>query len=98
MLYDTDFYGWTQEQSQFLSSRNWNRLDVGHLIEEVESLGKQQRQELRSRLSILLGYLLKGEFQPQYRSRSWLATLRIQRRDITRLLTDNPSLSELTED
>ena len=98
MLYGTDFYGWTQEQSQFLSSRDWNRLDVEHLIEEVESLGKQQRQELRSRLSILLGYLLKWEFQPQCRSRSWLATLRIQRRDITRLLTDNPSLSELTED
>ena len=74
-LYDTDFYSWTQEQSQILSSRDWSRLDLEHLIEEVESLGKQQRQELRSRLSIVLGHLLKWEFQPQCRSRSWLATL-----------------------
>ena len=81
-LYSTDFYAWTQEQSQFLSSRDWNQLDIDHLIEEVESLGKQQRQELRSRLSIALGHLLKWEYHPQCRSRSWLATLRIQRRDI----------------
>ena len=96
-LYDTDFCGWTQEQSQALSSRDWNRLDIDHLIEEVESLGKQQRQELRNRLSILLGHLLKWEFQPQCRSRSWLATLRIQRRDIARLLKDNPSLKPYLE-
>ena len=96
-LYDTDFYGWTQEQSQVLLSRDWSRLDIEHLIEEVESLGKQQRQELRSRLSVVLGHLLKWEFQPQCRSRSWLATLRIQRRDITRLLKDNPSLKPYLE-
>ena len=96
-LYDTDFYGWTQEQAQVLSSRDWNRLDIEHLVEEVESLGKQQRQELRSRLSIVLGHLLKWEFQPECRSRSWLATLRIQRRDITRLLKDNPSLKPYLE-
>ena len=96
-LYDTDFYAWTQEQSQFLSSRDWNQLDIDHLIEEVESLGKQQRQELRSRLSIALGHLLKWEYQPQCRSRSWLATLRIQRRDITCLLKDSPSLKPYLE-
>lgn len=94
---DTDFYAWTQEQSQFLSSRDWNQLDIDHLIEEVESLGKQQRQELRSRLSIALGHLLKWECQPQCRSRSWLATLRIQRRDITCLLKDSPSLKPYLE-
>ncbi|NJO39732.1 MAG: DUF29 family protein [Cyanobacteria bacterium CRU_2_1] len=63
-----------------------------NLIEEIESLGQQQRQELRSRLSVLIGHLLKWHYQPQQRSRSWLATLRIQCLDIAELLEDNPSL------
>ncbi len=55
-------------------------------------MGKQQRQELRDRLSILLAHLLKWEYQPQHRSRSWLATIRVQCRDIQHLLQDNPRL------
>lgn len=91
-LYETDFYAWTQEQATLLRNQQWSQIDWLNLIEEIESLGKQQRQELRNRLSILLGHLLKWEYQPQRRSRSWLATLRVQRRDIDRLLKDNPSL------
>jgi Domain of unknown function DUF29 len=63
-----------------------------------ESLGKQQRQELRNRLSILIGHLLKWEYQSQQRSHSWLATLRIQRLDILELLEDNPSLKPYLEE
>lgn len=91
-LYETDFYGWIQKQASLLQRREWHQVDVPNLIEELESLGKQQRQELRNRLSILIGHLLKWEYQPQNRSRSWLATIRIQRRDTLRLLKDNPSL------
>jgi hypothetical protein len=91
-LYETDFYAWTQQQAILLRSKEWSQLDLPNLIEEIESLGKQQRQELRNRLSVLIGHLLKWEYQPSYRSRSWLATLRIQRRDLSRLLKDNPSL------
>lgn len=91
-LYETDFYAWTEEQVALLRDRQWNQIDLQNLIEEIESLGKQQRQELRNRLSVLIGHLLKWEFQPQRRSRSWLATLRIQRLDTVELLEDNPSL------
>jgi hypothetical protein len=97
-LYETDFYGWTQEQAMLLRNQQWNQIDLPNLIEEVESLGQQQRQELRNRLSVLLGHLLKWEYQPQRRSRSWLATLRIQRRDTLRLLKDNPSLKPFLDD
>ncbi|MBV8883159.1 MAG: DUF29 domain-containing protein, partial [Chroococcidiopsidaceae cyanobacterium CP_BM_RX_35] len=112
-LYETDFYAWTQEQAMLLRNQQWSQVDLPNLIEEIESLGKQQRQELRSRLSILIGHLLKWEHQPQrsagggssgapvqaqHRSRSWLATLRIQRRDTLRLLKDNPSLKPYLDD
>lgn len=90
-LYETDFYAWTQKQVFLLRAHQWSQLDLTNLIEEIEGLGKQQRQELRNRLSILLAHLLKWEYQSPYRSRSWLATIRVQRRDIARLIQDNPS-------
>jgi hypothetical protein len=97
-LYEADFYAWTQQQVALLRDRNWNQLDLVNLIEEMDSLGKQQRQELRNRLSLLIAHLLKWQFQPQRRSRSWLATMRIQRLDIGELLAENPSLRPYLEE
>ncbi|WP_449417119.1 DUF29 domain-containing protein [Phormidium nigroviride] len=91
-LYETDFYAWTQEQAEFLRDGKWSQLDLINLIEEIESLGKQQRSELRNRLSILIGHLLKWEYQSNRRSRSWLMTIRVQRRDTLELVKENPSL------
>ena len=91
-LYETDFYAWTIEQAKFLKDGVWDYLDISNLVEEIESLGKQQRQELRNRLGILLGHLLKWEFQSSHRSKSWLATIREQRRRIVDLLEESPSL------
>lgn len=97
-LYETDFYAWTQEQVTLLRNEQWSHIDLQNLIEEIQSLGKQQRQELRNRLSVLIGHLLKWEYQSGCRSRSWLATLRIQRLDIAELLEDNPSLKPYLEE
>ncbi|MBD2184672.1 DUF29 domain-containing protein [Aerosakkonema funiforme] len=91
-LYETDFYAWTQEQAKMLQAGVWDGLDIVNLVEEIESLGKQVRQELRNRLGILLGHLLKWQFQPHKRSKSWFFTLREQRREIHYLLNENPSL------
>jgi len=97
-LYETDFYAWTQEQAKLLQEKAWESLDLVNLVEEIESLGKQVRQELRNRLGVLLGHLLKWEFQPHKRSKSWFFTLREQRRRIRQLLDENPSLKPyLTE-
>ena len=91
-LYDQDFYAWTQCQMELLQARRWDELDIANLIEELDSLGKQQRQELRNRLGVLLGHLLKWHYQPEGRSKSWRATIREQRREIQRHLKENPSL------
>jgi hypothetical protein len=91
-LYETDFYGWTLEQSKLLREGDFKHLDIPNLAEEIESLGKQQRQELRNRLSILIGHLLKWDYQPDKRSKRWRVTIQIQRREIEDLLGDNPSL------
>jgi hypothetical protein len=91
-LYDQDFYAWTQRQIELLQAQQWERVDIENLIEELDSLGKQQRQELRNRLGVLLGHLLKWRYQPEARSKSWRATIREQRERILEHLAENPSL------
>ena len=91
-LYNTDFYGWLQEQARLLREQQWKQVDVVNLIEELETLGRQERRELVNRLGILLGHLLKWQYQPELRGTSWQATIREQRRKITRLLQQSPSL------
>jgi hypothetical protein len=91
-LYETDFYAWTLEQSKLLKNGDLQNLDLVNLVEEIESLGKQQRQELRNRLGILIGHLLKWDYQPEKRTKSWRVTIREQRREILRLIDENPSL------
>ncbi|QHG19980.1 DUF29 domain-containing protein [Nostoc sp. ATCC 53789] len=91
-LYETDFYTWTQEQINLLKTQQWEQLDTVNLIEEIETLGRRERQELRNRLGVLLGHLLKWQFQAEKRSNSWLSTIREQRVQIKLLLQDSPSL------
>jgi hypothetical protein len=91
-LYETDFYAWTQKQVELLRAGQWEHVDVANVLEEIESLGKQQRQELRNRLGVLLGHLLKWRYQPEARSKSWFYTIREQRQELQRLLKENPSL------
>ncbi len=96
--YDRDFYAWTQTQSTHLRRHDTQHLDWENLAEEIEAIGRQERQELINRLRVLLGHLLKWHYQPQNRSHSWEATIALQRDDIADLLRDNPSLKPfLTE-
>jgi len=91
-LYETDFYGWTLEQSRLLSLGHLDSLDLLNLVEEIGSWGKQKQQELSNRLGVLIGHLLKWQYQPTKRSRSWQVIIQLQREEIQDLLADNPSL------
>ncbi|NJL55086.1 DUF29 domain-containing protein [bacterium] len=91
-LYDQDFFAWTQRQVELLRSGKLADIDIDNLVEEIESLGRQERQELRNRLGVLLGHLLKWHYQPEARTKSWAATIQEQRRRMQRHLQENPSL------
>lgn len=94
--YESDFCAWSREQARLLRSGRFSQLDIQHLAEEIEDLGKRERRALESRLAVLLGHLLKWRYQPDYPDRkSWRATINTQRRSIARLLDDNPSLRPL---
>lgn len=91
-LYERDFHAWTQQQAALLRAGKLDEADIIHLAEEVESMGRCEKRELISRLSILLMHLLKWEYQPERRGTSWEATIAVQRDDLADLLADNPSL------
>ncbi|MFM7713159.1 MAG: DUF29 domain-containing protein, partial [Microcystis sp.] len=97
-LYESDFYGWTELQAKVLANRQVEELDWQNLREEIISLGKQEYRELVSRLTVLVGHLLKWEYQPDKRSKSWRVTIRGQRREINFLLDKNPSLKSYLDE
>ena len=97
-LYDRDFYAWAQEQAALLRAGRLSDADIEHIAEEIESMGKAEKRELVSRLTVLLLHLLKWQFQADRRGASWEATIMVQRRDLHRHMADNPSLrSKLDE-
>jgi len=97
-LYERDFYAWTQDQAEKLRSRAHNGIDWGNAAEEIESVGRSQKKEIRSRLKILIQHLLKWQFQPERRSESWLSTISEQRTHIDAIIEDSPSLARFPEE
>ena len=97
-LYDRDFYAWTREQAELMRAGRWAEADIDNIVEEIESMGRNERQRLESRLVVLLMHLAKWRFQPENRGRSWRLTIREQRLRIAILLRDNPSLRPVLQD
>jgi len=97
-LYDVDFYKWSQEQAQLLRLNRFNEIDKENIIEEIEDMGKRQKQELRNRLIILLMHLIKWKYQPILQSRSWASTIKIQRLEIKDHMDENPSLKSILDE
>ncbi len=91
-LYERDFYQWTIQQAKLLKAGALSQLDIENLIEEVEAMGKSQKKELLSRLTVLILHLLKWDYQTERRVKSWQKTIATQRTEIDFLLYDNPSL------
>jgi hypothetical protein len=91
-LYDRDFYAWANEQPGLLRAGRLSEADFQNIAEEIESLGKSEKRELVSRLTVLLVHLLKWGHQPVLRSRIWRLTLEEQRNRLGDHLIDNPSL------
>ena len=104
-LYNTDFNLWIETQAQILreclsqpeGQRQLGELDLENLIEEIESLGKSDKRQLKSRLEVLLHHLLKWCYQPENRTNSWRATINEQRNRLRDLLLDSPSLKTYLE-
>jgi len=97
-LYESDFYAWTNEQSVLLRAGNLASADITNIAEEIESMGRSEKRELINHLKVLLLHLLKWQFQPALRGRSWRLTIEGQRKELDEHLADNPSLKSKLND
>jgi hypothetical protein len=97
-LHDSDFYAWSLEQAALLRAGRVGEADLAAIAEEIESMGKTEKRELVSRLTVLLLHLLKWQCQPAGRGNSWRLSIANARDEIADLLADNPSLKTVIDE
>lgn len=77
--YEEDIIAWANEQARLLRAGQFDQLDIEHVAEEIEAVGKSEQRDLASRMAIVLAHLLKWQFQPGRRGASWQRTIRARR-------------------
>jgi hypothetical protein len=92
--YTEDYAGRVEDTAKAIEDGRFEEIDRSALADEVRDLGKSERRELRSALSVLLRHLLKTKYQPEKALRSWEATIRVQRKHIEEFLEESPSLRQ----
>lgn len=68
ILYETDFLQWIETTVEKLRHQDYAQVDWENLIDEIESMGRSERQSLKSNLIVVLLHLLKWRYQPDRRS------------------------------
>jgi hypothetical protein len=90
--YHGDIIAWANEQARLLRAGLFTELDIEHLAEEIEDVGKSEQRELENRMTVLLAHLLKWQHQPERQGNSWRNTIKSQRDRIARRIQKTPSL------
>ncbi len=94
LLYDRDFVAWTFETARLIRSGLCSDVDLDHVAEEIEDMGRSATRELLSRLTVLLIHLLKWKCSAA-RPRGWHDTIAEQRDQLDGLFRDSPSLRRM---
>ena len=84
-LFLEDETAWLDRMSELVRQRRLTELDLDNLTEYLSDMARRDRREVKSRLGVLMAHLLKWEFQPDRRSRSWRATIITQRQELADL-------------
>ncbi len=84
---------WVIETVNKLKAKDFENLALENLIEEVETLGKNQRNGTKSFLRRLIEHLIKSCYVPlpEYYI-DWQREIRAFRNEIKNILEDSPSL------
>jgi hypothetical protein len=90
--YEQDVVAWANEQAALLRAGKLSAIDIEHIAEEIEDVGRSEQRELASRMAVLLAHLIKWKFQPGRHGSSWQRTIKEQRRAIAVALRKTPSL------
>ncbi len=95
-LYDKDFYAWLFETTALLRQGRFAEVDVAHIVEELEDMGKRERRAVENHIRNVVLHLLKWRYQSDKRGPSWRKSIRNGRIEIQELLKDSPSLTRQT--
>jgi Domain of unknown function DUF29 len=103
LLHDKDFVLWTETQAAALRAAAQGKsnqpLDWGNLAEEIESLGRSDRRELRSQIYRIVRHLVKLQFSPAVEPRrGWREAIRDGRKQAQLILVDSPGLMPRLEE
>jgi uncharacterized protein DUF29 len=96
--YEKDFAQWAFDTARAIRERRFDVIDWENVAEELETLGRSERRELRSHLAQLIYHLLKLQHQPERRTLSWTRTVNNQRKQIYDVLDEEPSLRAYLRD
>ncbi|HYW42267.1 MAG TPA: DUF29 domain-containing protein [Bryobacteraceae bacterium] len=97
-LYDTDFVEWTAHTAELLRSGRTGEVDMEHLVEEIEDLGKSERSAVLSQVARMLMHLVKERIQPERSGASWRTSIANAQIEIVFKLEDSPSLRRYLEE
>ena len=76
--YDDDYFAWTQHQAMVLRTMAVadNRFDRENVAEEIEDLGRSERDAVRSQVRRIIEHLLKLAYSPAQQPRfDWMASI-----------------------
>lgn len=90
--YKDDLFGWVEDQVELLKAGRIAEIDCENIADELGDVGNEQYDKLESAIRVVLLHLLKWDQQSSHRSKSWVFSIRTQRRQIARVLKKNPSL------
>ena len=90
--YEKDIIVGATEQAALLRAGKLSGLDIEHIAEEIEYVGKSENREPSLRMAVLLSHLLKWEYQADRRSNSWTSAIGDQKKRLAHALKTTPSL------
>ncbi len=91
-LYEKDFCAWGKQQAELLMNKQFDKLDLENLIEEVNSVGVSEKRSLVSHLACLLMHLLKMKYHAEDYCRSWEISVIHSKNGFNDVLEENPSI------
>jgi hypothetical protein len=88
---------WTTHTAALLREGRLDDVDLEHVAEEIEDLGKRDRHTVLLQLLRLLKHQIKRKIQPERDGSSWRSSVTTSREKIELRIADSPSLRRLLE-
>src|SRR5438876_6205736 len=86
LLYEEDETAWLEQMASLVAQRRLGEIDHANLSEYLCDMARRDKREVFNRLRNLISHLLKAQYQPERRSRSWQRTIIVQRSNLEQLL------------